>query len=288
MRRYIRVDKKSDIDTSKIHINNINERYIDALGNRYATRFNLRTRKIDVVLLALGKDEATETKIRIRRERRSRHSSPTEVEETPLSLDAEEVKGLEIPNVITKYQVKDPEDFNFDSYFLSLEVELPKYLGRMRGLIRSLQKFEKYDSTEELGEEFIITCENTFERIITELISDAQNLTVEMSKYPKPASAYLVHLSKEQRKLFDDLEGEVAKDHFLRATMICNELFKAFEISLEMLDKIIITGYTFDEKDIPKELESQFNDFLMTAGFVKGNIIQELGNLKMMYQQAMI
>ncbi|HNM98869.1 MAG TPA: hypothetical protein PKG67_00400, partial [Turneriella sp.] len=55
---YIRIQTVADIDTSRITLRSIENRYIDSQGRRYATRFNLRTRRIEIVPIALGREEA--------------------------------------------------------------------------------------------------------------------------------------------------------------------------------------------------------------------------------------
>jgi hypothetical protein len=61
-KKYIRINSIEDIDTSRINISNINDRYVDNKGNRFATRFNLRTKKIQIVRIALGEEEAKKSR----------------------------------------------------------------------------------------------------------------------------------------------------------------------------------------------------------------------------------
>lgn len=61
-RRYKAINSIDDIDISRITLGDINQRYIDEHGNRFATRFNIRTRKIQIVRIALGEDEAKNAK----------------------------------------------------------------------------------------------------------------------------------------------------------------------------------------------------------------------------------
>ena len=77
-RNYIRIQSVADIDTSRITLRSIENRYIDAQGRRYATRFNLRTHRIEIVPIALGREEATLAKRLFSASSEVRQESPAE------------------------------------------------------------------------------------------------------------------------------------------------------------------------------------------------------------------
>lgn len=62
--KYILINTINDIDPNRISIRDVNIRYIDREGNRFATRFNMKSRKIEIVRIASNKEEA----LRIRNE----------------------------------------------------------------------------------------------------------------------------------------------------------------------------------------------------------------------------
>lgn len=63
--KYELIRSVEDINTEKISIRDINKRYIDLMGNRYATRFNMNTRKVEVVRLVSSRSEALEIRKKI-------------------------------------------------------------------------------------------------------------------------------------------------------------------------------------------------------------------------------
>jgi len=71
--KFNRINSISDIDLSKVHLGNIDERYIDQNGNRFATKFNIRTRQLQIVRIALGTDEAISAKGKVIPELVKRH-----------------------------------------------------------------------------------------------------------------------------------------------------------------------------------------------------------------------
>lgn len=87
---YIPINSIDDIDPRKISIRDINKRYVDRNGNRYATRFNLETRRVEVVQLFKNKQEALQVRTRIleqkkaeQKERGSRLKGDSEVAADP-------------------------------------------------------------------------------------------------------------------------------------------------------------------------------------------------------------
>ena len=66
---FIPINSIDDIDTEKISIRDINKRYIDREGNKYATRFNLQTRSVEIVRIVKTRAEAQRVSQQIKRER---------------------------------------------------------------------------------------------------------------------------------------------------------------------------------------------------------------------------
>lgn len=69
--RYILIDTVDDLDPRRISIRDLNKKYMDREGNRYALRFDLNSRQIHVVRLAGSKDEAVRIRAEILRQRRA-------------------------------------------------------------------------------------------------------------------------------------------------------------------------------------------------------------------------
>ncbi len=70
--KYILIRSAEDLDPRKISIKEINRKYVDPMGNRYATRFNMDTRRVEVVRLASSREEAIALRREILKEKRQR------------------------------------------------------------------------------------------------------------------------------------------------------------------------------------------------------------------------
>jgi hypothetical protein len=69
MNDYTPINKIEDIDVRQISIHEINRKYIDRNGNRFATRFNPGLRRIEIVRIASNKDEAQKIRNQILKQR---------------------------------------------------------------------------------------------------------------------------------------------------------------------------------------------------------------------------
>lgn len=67
--KYIFINSIYDIDTRKIAIGQIGQKYIDKEGHRYTTRFNLFSREIEVVRLAATMEEALRVRDKVLRDK---------------------------------------------------------------------------------------------------------------------------------------------------------------------------------------------------------------------------
>lgn len=81
---YIHINSIDDIKPEKISIRQLNNKYIDRYGNRYATKFNIKTKKVDIVRLATTKEEA----LRFRDEIKKTGKQKKEIFEKPSTANS--------------------------------------------------------------------------------------------------------------------------------------------------------------------------------------------------------
>ncbi|MCR9140806.1 MAG: hypothetical protein NXI24_00940 [bacterium] len=109
---FIPINSIADIDPEKISIRDINKRYIDREGNKYATRFNLQSRKVEVVRIVKTRAEAQRVSQQIKKERfedrRARRRQPEGLE------DSESSEGLDAASDVPAPDLPDPEIPDFD------------------------------------------------------------------------------------------------------------------------------------------------------------------------------
>jgi 23S rRNA pseudoU1915 N3-methylase RlmH len=94
---FIPINSIADIDPEKISIRDINKRYIDRDGNKYATRFNLQSRKVEVVRIVKTRAEAQRVSQQIKKERNEDRRAQRRQPDSGAGFDASEIADDSAP-----------------------------------------------------------------------------------------------------------------------------------------------------------------------------------------------
>lgn len=108
---YILIDSVDEIDPRRISIRDLNRKYMDREGNRYALRFDLKSRQIQVVRLAGSKDEAVRIRIEILQQRRAAKGDELGLTLKPDEYDDPiqgEPHGPSLPRAADSYTASQP------------------------------------------------------------------------------------------------------------------------------------------------------------------------------------
>lgn len=215
---YIPINTIEDIDPQNITIRDLNKRYIDRDGNRYATRFNLQNRKVEVVQIVKGMHEAK----RIQQQRMIDRSRPTgssgpamddganDIEDfedsTPTAAPAAPVAEESAPPADEFDSVDTSESAGFDAdavapfieqqFIEEVEADFERIKQRQIGVINNLKN----------SGAFVGPLDDRLGHIIREMETDAWgkceaaiNYSKELRSYPRPVSYYLTKLGSEHK-----------------------------------------------------------------------------------------
>ncbi len=204
---YIPINSIEDIDVNQITIRDINKRYIDRNGLRYATRFNLKTRKIEVVRIVKGMQEADMVRRTIQQQKAAparpqqpRVSTP-EDDELDLGDDDQDLGGGGINYSGTNI---DGNAFFDEKQFMEETAgDFEKFKERFNGIMNSIKNSRYFEANHsellsgilrDIDIECIQRCDN------------AGNYYKELMTYPRPVTYYVSRLSPEQKATVDALE----------------------------------------------------------------------------------
>lgn len=254
---YIPINSIDDIDPLKISIRDINKRYVDREGNRYATRFNLQTRRVEVVRLAKTRDEALRVRDQIlqekRKERRERTpadrgtAAPSDgggVPETGYAnlssaapggaadfagQDYDDLDDLELSDA-SDSAAADPsapaghasqQPFHEAQLIHEALEDLPRQKERMLVIVGNLKKAEVFGRSHGMAD-----IERELDVDCWQRADSAVNYAKELQGYPRTLTHYLGRLSDDERR-----RVESAPDDERRL-----ELIKRFEIRRNLED----------------------------------------------------
>lgn len=273
-RNYIRIQSIADIDTSRITLRTINNRYIDAQGRRYATRFNLRTHRIEIVPIALGREEALMAKRLIASKSDNSHKeTPTEVK----TQRRTHPNPIKLPAWLVAMNIEpDMNEADLHTFLVSAEREIQRNGERYRGLIQSLKMSSVLEDVKDGNQhDAILELTNIYERDIQAHASRIQAMVVEFLRFPKPLASYLGQVDRNSKRYVEKLDVEKQKKYCM-AYLLANEMFAVFRGCLELIE--MIEKFTADAR--PERLnydrKGAFESAMQTLQFLKSGIHGEI------------
>jgi hypothetical protein len=272
-RNYIRIQSVADIDTSRITLRNIENRYIDAQGRRYATRFNLRTRRIEIVPIALGREEA---KLARKLFSSTQETSPQQNAETR-SERRVHPNPMKLPAWLAAMNIKpDMTEPDLHGFLVTAEREMQRNGERYRGLIQSLKMSSVLEDVKDSNQhDAVLELTNTYERDIQAHASRVQAMVVEFLRFPKPLASYLGQVDRNCKKYVEKLDMEKQK-RYCMAYLLAGEMFSVFKGCLELIE--MIEKFTADAR--PERLnydrKGAFESAMETLQYLKANLDSDI------------
>lgn len=308
-KKYVPIDSVDDIDLSKISIANINDRYIDKKGNRFATRFNLRTKKIQIVRIALGEDEAARARGKVvqglvKKKLESSIKKKTEEEHTGSGDDlappdiseigslggnekkttptGDEVSGKKfpekrpIPEWIPDLGIEPAASVNPGDLLAVLEENYKLLAERLFGVINNIKNSGVMKATAEIDEAIDFT--NIYDHKIEPKMNEAKKYKNELLKYAERPDHYYTMIEKAYRVYLHDLSDPEIME-FLKAYFIGSLCFEVLGETLGFIQTV-----KEKTKDVNMELlESDKRQFLgyayTTCDFLTSYIKEEAAKL---------
>jgi hypothetical protein len=269
--QYIRIESISDIDTGRVTLKNIENRYIDAQGRRFATRFNLRTHKIEIVPIALGRDEAVFIKRLAGTEKPGTTTASGEVQRRI------HPQPMKLPAWLSALKMEpDMEDSDLHGFLVVAEREMQRNGERYRGVIQSLKMSSVLEDMKDGNQhDAILELTNTYERDIQAHASRVQAMVVEFLRFPKPLASYLGQIDRNCKKYVEKLEPEKQK-RYCEAYLLSSEMFAVFKGSMDLI--AMIERFTADAK--PERLnydrKGAFESAMQSLSFLKEALMGEI------------
>ncbi len=270
---YIRINSIADIDTARITLRSIENRYVDEQGRRFATRFNLRTHRIEIVPIALGREEALLA-------RRLIAASGTGDE--LLGSDGQAQRRvhpmpMKLPQWVAELKVEpDMSQSDLHGFLVEAEREMQRNGERYRGLIQSLKMSSILEDAKDNNQhDAILGLTNVYERDIQAHASRVQAMVVEFLRFPKPLASYLGQIDRNCKKYVEKLEIEKQKKYCM-TYLLSGEMFSVFKGCGELIE--MVEKFTVDAR--PERLNydrrGAFESAMQSLQFLKNALDDEI------------
>lgn len=221
--RIIRITDINEIDTSRISVYDMNNRYVDPRGNMYALRYNKMSRRVEIIkLLRTHASDASLMQHEIIRKKISDRAAP----ETETASDAPDTGDI--------YELFDPDIFIDEMLNL-----MKTHKDRLKGIIMNIKK-SNVISRDNKNDSVIL--EDLFRNIDIDGIQQMEkleNYQKELTNYPRSITYYQAKLDDRGRHMIDALAGSTSKImRFIYLYEMKNQSSDAYRILLRLSNDI--------------------------------------------------
>ena len=268
----IRINDIADIDTSKISVYDLNNRYVDSHGVMYGLKYNKALRKIEVIkIVRTHEKNAASFQQKIIQKKRGAGEAAAGAED---ALAAHFDENEEVT-----------DDFFNAEGFIDKTMELTRtHKERLKGIMMNIRnsnmipKENKGDNTQ---------MEDMFRNIDIDCLQTLDNLTnyqKELINYPRSLTYYQAKMDDKGREIIETLASSNRK---VMRFIYLAEMLDNFRILYKNIDKIMKGLKTFLEEKNPDDIrwinaheKQSFKDGMVSINTTISEIEDLLDDLK--------
>ena len=230
----IRINDVSEINTSKISVYDLNNRYIDKRGNMYGLKYDRMSKKIQVIrILRTLAEEAPVIHQKIVKKKFEEAMSPSEDE-----FPEDEFEEDEEDNIF----------FDPNSLISDILDQISSHKERLRGIMMNIKNsniFPKENKNES------VELENIFRNLDIDGIQQfekVENYEKELTHYPRSITYYQAKIDTRGREVIEFLAGSNEK---IMRFIHLYEMYNSISAVYRNLKKILLTLVEFiNQKDL--------------------------------------
>lgn len=273
-KRYIKINDPSQINTSKISVYDLNNRYVDPEGNIYGLKYNRILHKVEVIKIErIHSSEMPQfqKKMMINRE----HHQQTEYEEnsTPANTDEE---------------IDDSFYFEPDMFIEKVFSETETHRERLKGIMMNItdsnivNRDNKHEATE--YDDIMRTLE--IEGI--QLIEKMESYYRELTNYPRSVTYYQAKIDKDGKHTLDKLSNNSEKTmrfiYYYELSSSIKKVYASLKKNIVKLNSFISKKNIDDIPGINKHQKQSLNDAKISIKNTMSDINSILGNNELLYE----
>lgn len=232
---YIFIRSIDEVDPKKLSIRDLNKKFIDENGRKYAIRFDLKTRKIEFVRIASSYIEAQKIKQEILKNKTlnsemefSTPSSEENIKETSSDFDFQTKNNQ---NINFDFNFSEESIFDENQFFIELEKITKKNIDSLKAIEKGINRSQLVETNHSLISHFL-EIQKEIEVKCFELGEEAIKFLKEILYFPRTLNYYL---SKAPDTIRKKIENKSTSEQF--------EYLKRYEIHKyfkELLNNVLL------------------------------------------------
>jgi hypothetical protein len=263
----IRINDISDIDTSKISVYDLNNRYVDSRGNMYGLKYNKALRKMEIIKI-------------VRTHEKNAGSYEHQIIMKKRGMGETLLYGNNMQANRASDQVESPESFFNPDAFIETAMELAHtHKDRVKGIIMNIRNSNIIPKENKMESNQL---EDIFRNLDIDAIQGVENLVnyqKELVNYPRSITFYQAKSDDRGRHIIETLASSNKK---VNRFIYLSEMLENIRILYKNMDKIIKNLKSFldasnteDVKWITPYEKQSFKDGMVSIS----TTIQEISNL---------
>jgi hypothetical protein len=250
-KRYIRIRDISQIDTSKISIYDLNNRYVDALGNIFGLKYNRASRKVEIIKIErVHSSEMHQFQRKMMINREHQHSMGTE--ETQHDSMSDEA------------DYPDGEFFDADIFIEDVMTGVDTHRERIRGILMNItdsgivNRDHKQISTE-------------YDDIIrnldiegTQQLDKMESYYRELTNYPRSITYYQSKIEKDGKNILERLADNSEKTmkfiYYYEISSSVRRIYTSLKKHVVNLENFVASNKSDDGPAMNKHQKQSYSD----------------------------
>ena len=251
-KRYIRIKDVSQIDTSKVSVYDLNNRYIDPLGNIFGLKYNRMVHKVEVIKIErihTSEMHQFQKKMMINREHH-------------LSMETDETQYDSLP-METGYP-DDDEFFDPDIFIEDVMTGAETHRERLKGILMNITDSGIVNRDhKQLSTEYDDIIRN-LDIDGTQQLDKMENYYRELTNYPRSITYYQSKIDKDGKNMLERLTGNSEKTmKFIYYYEICasvRRIYTNLKKHVVNLDNFVTSKKSDDGPAMSKHQKQSYND----------------------------
>jgi len=234
--RYIQINTIAEIDITKVRPADLKKRYIDPQGNRYAIKFDVKTRKVRIVQIIKGMGELHAVKDRLSKTEHLKTSSATASSDPDFShvdLDMPHAEAEEPPTneekTLSRGEVSDFVSKNF-----------VKTKDRLKATLNHLRKSTYFDrDPDPQSKNYVLDMARILDNDCIKRIEQSVSLIIELKKFPRPVGYYINKMDPKRKEMVEKLGTEDSKMELIKDWELQNSFLSTIEVNIKTMQKVL-------------------------------------------------
>lgn len=232
--KFIRINEISEVNTAKISVRDLNNRYIDKQGNMYGLKYNRKTRKVEILKIIRTPAKSSQYYRQMVAHQKKDGFKRETASAAILNLNNENIENSSF----------DPE------LFISKTPEfLTTYKDRLNGIMMNIKNSRVILENDKMS---FSQLNDIFRNLDIEGIQRVDKVLAthkELKSYPRSINYYLAKIDTNSKKVLDTLGNDTLKMKFI----IYYELYNALNSFYRTLTRIMRDLNFFLESYNPEE-----------------------------------